>query len=257
MLFRSAWLRLGVIYGRQRKLAESQSAFAEADRGYQQASNLEGLTELTLERGVAANRNQKHTDAAVLLRNAMERAHDIGNLHQEISAKLSLANVSYASGDGELAETLAREALAAAQANQMEPLTIRGFVNLGTAHLVKGDFAGAEQNFQEALSFALSTNSPRLAALSRLNLSSLYDRLHRSDDQIREAREGAGVFPAEPLAGTGGTWAVGLNSCREIRVVPQRAGGFRLRTYGCATPVGSRPRGEALWTASIVADITR
>jgi tetratricopeptide (TPR) repeat protein len=40
----------------------------------------------------------------------------------------------------------------------------------------------------------LRTNSPRQTAQSQLNLASLHDRLHRSEDQIREAQEALAYF---------------------------------------------------------------
>jgi tetratricopeptide (TPR) repeat protein len=115
-------------------------------------------------------------------------------VQQEMSARLVLANNAYAAGDAALAETLARESLATAQANQMESLTIRGFINLGASHQGKGDFLGAERYFHDALSLALRTNSSRLAAQSHLNLASAYDRLHRSEDQIREAKDALAYY---------------------------------------------------------------
>lgn len=190
----AAWLRLGVLYSLRKKLAESEAAFAQADQRYRQISNLEGITELTLQRGVAANRANQYTDAAALLRKAMEHAHDAGNLQQEISAKLTLANVSYKAGDSGLAETLARESLAIAQANQMESLTIRGFLNLGGAYFGKGDAKGAEQYFQDALALAQRTNSSRLAALSQLNLASVHDSMRRFEDQTRDAEHALAYF---------------------------------------------------------------
>jgi tetratricopeptide (TPR) repeat protein len=190
----AAWLRLGVLYSQRKKLAESEAAFAQADLRYRQISNLEGITELTLQRGVAANRNQKYSEAAGLLRNAMEHAHDAGNLQQEISAKLTLANTFYNAGDTDLAESLAREALASAQANQMESLTIRGLINLGYGYFQKAEYTGAEQHFGDALALALRTDSQRLAALSRFHLANVHDQLHRSEDQIREAREALAYY---------------------------------------------------------------
>uniref|UniRef100_Q01QI7 Serine/threonine protein kinase with TPR repeats n=1 Tax=Solibacter usitatus (strain Ellin6076) TaxID=234267 RepID=Q01QI7_SOLUE len=190
----AAWLRLGVLYAQRKKLTESDAAFAEAERRYQQSSNLEGITELTLQRGVAANRASRFPEAAALLRKAMEHAHDAGNLQQEISAKLTLANVSYKAGDTDLAETLAREALATAQTNQLESLTIRGLINLGTSQIGKGDLKGAEQRLQDALALALRTNSTKFVAQTQLNLASLHDTLHRSDDQIREANQALAYF---------------------------------------------------------------
>jgi hypothetical protein len=190
----AAWLRLAVLYSRRKKVPESEAAFAAADLRYRQSSNLEGLTELTLQRGVAANRANRYSEAAALLRKAMEYARETGNLQQEISAKLTLANASYAAGDADLAQTLAREALATAQANQMESLTIRGLMNLGDAYRAKGDLSGAERHLQDALTLALRTGSPRLVALSQLHLSSLHDDLDRSEDQIREAKEALAYF---------------------------------------------------------------
>jgi tetratricopeptide (TPR) repeat protein len=128
------------------------------------------------------------------LRKALDRAHDAGNIHQELAARLSLANVSYAAGDSDLAEKLASEALAEAQANQMEPLAVRGFVNLGSAQRGKGDNTGAEQTFQQALAIALRADSPRLVALSRLYLASVHEALHRTGDSIREASQALQYF---------------------------------------------------------------
>src|SRR5208282_4625664 len=104
-----------------------------------------------------------------------DHAHDAGNLQQEISAKLTLANVSYAAGDADLAQSLAREALATAQQNQMEELTIRGLANLGTAFRSKGDFKGAEQFLKDALALALRNGTSLRAAFCQLNLAALYD----------------------------------------------------------------------------------
>ena len=147
-----------------------------------------------MQRGVAANRNDRYAEAATLLRKAMEQAHDAGNLQQEISARLTLANVSYKAGDADAAESQAREALAAAQTNQMESLTIRGFLNLGRAYYVKSQFQGAEQYFREALALAQRTGSLLLVAQSQLNLASLHDSMSRFDDSIQEAKEALGYL---------------------------------------------------------------
>ncbi len=183
----AAWLRLGVLYQRKKEIAQSNAAFAEAERGYAQSSNLEGLTELTLQRGVAANRSSQYAEAEVFLGKAIERARDAGNLSQEISAKLTLANVQYAQGRAERAEALAQEALSAAQTNQLEYLSIRGLLNLGSSLRLKGDYTGAQRYFENGLALASRTRSTSLAALSRLNLASLFAQLHRAKEQIEAA----------------------------------------------------------------------
>jgi len=190
----AAWLRLAVLYSQRSETTKSDAAFDQADQLYQLRSNLEGLTAVALQRGVAANRRGKRSEAEAFLNKAIERAHDTGNLHQEISAKLTMANNAYAAGDTDRAETLARAALATAQSNQMEELAIRGFVNLGLAYSNRGDLKGAEQHFRDALALARRTDSWRLAALSQLSLAGVHDQLHQSEDETREAKEALDYF---------------------------------------------------------------
>lgn len=190
----AAWLRLGVLYGQRAQAVKSDEAFAQADRLYRLTSNLEGLTEVALQRGIAANRGGQLSDAATFLQTAIERAHDAGNLQQEISARLALATNAYMAGDAERAEAYAQESLASAQAGQMEALTIRGLVNLGNAYFRKSEYESAEKHLREALALARRTNSARLAALAQLSLASLHDRLQKSDEQFQEARDALSYY---------------------------------------------------------------
>ncbi|PWU08118.1 MAG: hypothetical protein C5B51_08435 [Terriglobia bacterium] len=233
----SAWLRLGVLYSQSKRDLDAEAAFQEAERRYQLTSNLEGLTELLVQRGVAANRAQKYNEATNLLQKAMSLARDAGNVHQEISAKLTLANDAYIAGDAHMAEAYADESLATAQANGMEALAIRGLVNLGNAYSRKGDLSGAEQRFLDALARARRTNSPRLSALSLFALAALHDRLNRANDQIREAREALDYYQANhwlqqsfqclTLIGRGetnrGNYAAALDSFRHLLAEAQKA----------------------------------
>jgi tetratricopeptide (TPR) repeat protein len=233
----AAWLRLGVLHSQQSKVAKSEEAFAEADRRYRLTSNLEGLTEVALQSGVAANRRGQLDPAAALLRKAIELAHDAGNIQQEISARLVLANNAYAAGETNLAEAYARESLATAQASQMEALTIRGFVNLGNAYLRKGDLPGARKHLQDALALARLTNSARLSALSLFALAALHDRLNESADQIRDAQDALDyyqpnhwvqqTFQCLTLIGRGeldrGNYAAALDSFRRLLANAEKA----------------------------------
>jgi serine/threonine protein kinase len=190
----AAWLRLGVLYSIRNAVKESDAAFAEADRAYRQISNSEGTTELLLQQGVAANRAHRYPESADLLRRAIDHAHETGNLQQEISARLYLANTLYAAGDADAAQSLASQALATAQTHQMEELTIRGLYNLGAAYVRKGEYAGAEKYFQDGLALAQRTGAWRRAAFCQLHLASLYDSLDRPDAQIGAAKAALAYF---------------------------------------------------------------
>ena len=70
----AAWLHLGVLYGRASKLPESAAALQRAEHLYQQTSNLEGLTEVAFQRGIAANRRSQLDEAVTYLNQALETA---------------------------------------------------------------------------------------------------------------------------------------------------------------------------------------
>ena len=185
----AAWLRLGIFYSRGSDAMKSEDAFHRAEEIYQQSSNLEGLTELAYQRGVAAARRGQLDASSTWLNRAIETARLAGNVQQEIRAKLQLSNNAYLGGDAALTERYAREALDTAQASQMEIQAVSGVINLGNAYRRKLDLVGAERYYQEALALARRNSSPRLIALSQLSLAALHDDLHRSDESAREARD--------------------------------------------------------------------
>src|ERR1017187_5305289 len=178
----AAWLHLGILYSRASKLPESAAALQRAEELYQQSSNLEGLTEVSFQRGVAANRRQQWDEGVTHLNQALETARLAGNTQQGIRIHLQLATNFFNSGKPELAEQYAQQALDAAQANQMEGLTISGLINLGQAHAARGDSAGGEKYLQEALLRARRHNVPRAVALSLLFLAGIHAPQRGTED---------------------------------------------------------------------------
>jgi tetratricopeptide (TPR) repeat protein len=190
----AAWLKLGVLYSRGSKAAESEAAFRQAESIYQLSSNLEGLTELEFQRGIAANRRGQWAEGATHLTRSLDTAHMAGNTQKEVSVKLQLATNAYRSGNREEAERLSSEALREAQESQIEPLAIAGLVNLGNAYMLKPDFAGAERYYQEALGLARRNSLPRFVALSLLSLAALHDYQKQPDQAVQEASEAQRFF---------------------------------------------------------------
>ncbi len=196
----AAWLSLAVLYDRRSDAPHSETTFQQADQLYQLTSNLEGLTEVAFQRGVAADRRSRFDQAAGFLRKALENARLAGNTHQEIRAKLQFANHYYQSGDAPRAEQYAREAIDTARANQMESFAIGGIIQLGHAYRGKGDLQGAENQYREALALARRANASRRVAQSLLSLASLHARLGRSEETAREAREALAFYQPNGFA---------------------------------------------------------
>lgn len=191
----AAWLRLGVLYAHQSNKTKSDEAFAQAERQYQlTSSNWEGLTQVSLEQGIAAGGRRELNAAAAYLEKALERARLADNLQQEIAATLRLSTNAYQSGDADAAERYASEALAAARSHQLDMPAIRALISLGNALRLKQDFTGTERYYREALELGRHTQSGHLTALSLLSLAGLHDQIKDHTQAVFEAQEALGFY---------------------------------------------------------------
>jgi tetratricopeptide (TPR) repeat protein len=190
----AAWLRLAVLYSRSADSAKTGEAFNQAEDLYQITSNLEGLTEVALQRGISADDRGHRDEAAEYLKKALAAARTTANPHQEIVAKLQLGTNAYLAGDVSESERYAKEALTTAQSNGMQALGARGLVGLGRSYFRKGDFSGSERYYRDALTLARQSGSRTLEAFALLPLASVHDQLRRADDAVHEARQALAFY---------------------------------------------------------------
>lgn len=181
----SAFLRLGVLYGRTRNMDASKTAFDKAEEIYQSIGNVEGRTEVAFQRGVLLNDIVgKPDDARAQLEQARDMAKVVNSLHQQIRVLFHLSNVAWKQARGAEARQFATQALEMAQANQMETLTARGFIEIGNVDFVQADYASAERNFQQGLQTAQKSGARLNEARARLSLASLYEQTGEPDKAL-------------------------------------------------------------------------
>lgn len=190
----AAWLRLGMLYGVQRKKKQSDDAFAEADRLYQLTSNLEGIGETALQRGIAATARGELDAGARYLQSALEIAQHAGNWQQEITATLRLSTNAFLAGRTDAAEHYALDGLEMARRHNLDALAIRGLVSLGSAFRLRQNYAGAEQRYRQALDLAGNIHEPHLVAYAHLSLAGLYWDMKRRDQAAAEARQALSFY---------------------------------------------------------------
>jgi tetratricopeptide (TPR) repeat protein/tRNA A-37 threonylcarbamoyl transferase component Bud32 len=172
--FGSAFLRLGVLYGRKRDMEASKAALDKAEQIYQSLGNVEGRTEVTFQRGVLLNDIVgKPDDARVQLEQAREMAKVVNGAYQQIRILYQLSSVALKQNKGVEAKQFARQALELAQANQMETLIARGYLEIGNVEFALGDYVSAERNFQQGLEFAQKFGARQNEGRARLSLASL------------------------------------------------------------------------------------
>lgn len=190
----AAWLRLGEVYAVQRKKKLSEDAFAEADRLYQLTSNLEGIGETALQRGIAATGRSELDTGAEYLRSALHIAQYAGNWQQEITATLRLSTNAYLAGDPTAAERYAGDGLDLARHHNLNALAVRGLVNLGNAFRLKQNYEPAEQRYHEALDLAMEIPELHLVAYCQLSLAGLHWDMKRREEAASEASQALSFY---------------------------------------------------------------
>ena len=178
----SAFLRLGILYGRKRDMAASKLAFDKAEEIYQSLGNVEGRAEVAYQRGVVLNDSVgKPDDARIQLEQAREMAKVINAPYQQIRILFQLSSVALKQNKGDEARQFATQALEFAQANQMETLIARGYIEMGNVSFVLADYASAERDFLQGLEVAKKFGARQNEARAQLSLTSLYEQRGEPD----------------------------------------------------------------------------
>ena len=192
--YATAFLRVGMLYGRQQELASAQAAFNKAEELYQMMGNVEGRAEVLFHRGALSVRLGKMEEARAHLQQALDLARATGNQAQQIKTMLQFVYVLQSGGDPGQAEKFAADAVSLAQANGMENMTTRGLVDLGTVFFARGNFPEAEKYFQQALEFAQRYKARRNEARARLMFGNLRITQGNTDEGVRYVEQALAVY---------------------------------------------------------------
>jgi serine/threonine protein kinase/tetratricopeptide (TPR) repeat protein len=182
--YATAFLRLGVLYGRQRDLANAVGSFDKADEIFQAMGNLEGRTEVAYQRGALFNQLNRLSEARTQLEQALTLAAASNNTSQKIKILLQLSLVSVDAAETARAIEYAQQAVELAQRNGMENLSAQGLIELGYSFLVRGDYGRAETYFLQALDTAQRAKARSNEARARSAMASLRQQQHRPDEVV-------------------------------------------------------------------------
>jgi len=183
--YATAFLHLGVLYGRQRDLPNAITAFDKADQTYQALGNLEGRTEVAYQRGALFNQLGKLSDAKAQLDQALTLAAASSNTSQKIKTLLQLSTVAVDAGQTAQATDYARDAVELAQKNGMENLSAQGLTDLGYSFLVRGKPDEAEKYFLQSLESAQRVKARSNEARARGAMASLRQQQNKPDEVIQ------------------------------------------------------------------------
>ena len=184
--YATAFLRLGILYGRQRDLANAFSSLDKAEAIFQALGNLEGRTEVVYQRGALFNQLGQLSEARTQLNQALDLARASDNTSQKIRTLLQLSTVAVDAGETTRATDYARQAVDLAQTNGMENLSAQGLIDLGYTWLVRGETTDeAEKYFSQALESAQRAKARVNEARARGAMAGLRQMQNKPDEVLK------------------------------------------------------------------------
>jgi serine/threonine protein kinase/Tfp pilus assembly protein PilF len=219
-----AYLRVGVLYGRQQNMPGALAAFQKAEAIYEPSSNIEGQASVRYERGLVLITAGDLKEAGADLQQALNLASASGNDSQRISTLLQLSRHAFKDGAMAKAQEYASDAIDFAQQRGLDDLIAFGFKNLGYTFFISGNYAEAEKSYHRALEFAKRNKSRFREADILQNLASLYDKQLRTDEELTYARQALTFF---------------------------EQGGYRSKIHTCLTLLGRANRRKGDYEAAL------
>ncbi len=184
----AAHLRLGALEAQEGRRAEALAAFAEAERLYRAASDVEGETEALLLRGAFLDSLGEVKDARAALERARTLASTTSNRFQTARADLRLSSVT--ATEGRFAESLkqAEQAVRAAREAGFDSVAADGLIELGATLMATQQLDAADAQLTEALAIARRQKAESLVLRATLNLASLRQTQGRPAEAVTFAQ---------------------------------------------------------------------
>ncbi|MFN0172912.1 MAG: protein kinase domain-containing protein [Bryobacteraceae bacterium] len=187
-------LRMADLHNKQKRPADARTSLEQAERLYQAASNLEGITEAQYLRAVIANQAGKRPEAAAAIERALTSARLAKSVQQQIRILLQLSRLRIGQSDLKIADQAAKEAVALASENGIENLATRSLIEVGSVALTRGELAEAERYYDQALDAARRNHDPRSEALALINRGSLRVDQGRPDEALADLDEALSYY---------------------------------------------------------------
>lgn len=183
--YAAAHLRRGVLEGLDSHWEAGLAALAEAERLYKASSDVEGETEVLLNRGAMLDVKGDGQAARRDLERALMLATSSKSVYQRVRTQLALSSVIASEGNMAESDRIASEAVNDALANGLDTVAAGGLVDLAATSLFAGKRDRAETQVQRALELAERRGATLTAARAKIQLAEVYARGDRSSEALK------------------------------------------------------------------------
>jgi tetratricopeptide (TPR) repeat protein len=180
-----AHLRLGILEGLESRWQPALAAFAEAERLYRAGSDLEGETEVRLNRGMMLDQKGEPQAARRDLERALELSEQSKSIYQKVRTQLALSIVTASEGRIADSERTASAAVEEALAGGLDTVAAGGLVDLAGTLLFAQKTDLAEQHLRRAAQLAERRGATLTLARAKMQLADMYSRGARSADALK------------------------------------------------------------------------
>ncbi len=199
---RPAALEARAVFDSKRmRIPQARREFDEARRGFRRSGQLAALDEAEFQLGVALNRWGMIPEARATLESCIRQAKTRDDDYGGIRCKqiLSVIARNQARTDTELAATQGYLEGLIDEAGSMgfQLLLGRAELTLGQVFSRRGDYESADRHYRDAMTLAMSEESPRLEAQVDYAAADTHNRSDRSAEAEQEARRALAFYDAD------------------------------------------------------------
>ena len=152
--FAAAFLRRGILYGRQQERAKAEADLSAAEKLYRTLGKSDGLSEVLYQRWLILRRLGEASAGRPLAAEVLRIALSASDEYHQIRALLALSYIENTQGDTTAGRQWAEQAVTVARRSGEDGLVANTLADVGNALYLKGENAAAEVYLRDAMQMA-------------------------------------------------------------------------------------------------------
>ena len=193
--FAAAFLRRGILYGRQQERAKAEADLSAAEKLYRTLGKSDGLSEVLYQRWLILRRQGELSAGRPLAEEVLRIALSAGDEYHQIRALLALSYIDNTQGDTTAGRRWAEQAVTVARRSGEDGLVANTLADVGNALYLKGENQAAEIYLRDAMQMANQHQAWHTEARAAVALAGVISKSGaRTEEALAVARRAQDLF---------------------------------------------------------------